>query len=73
VFDLEKQFCAEGASTLNTKGVEVGVVQAVLEEHDRDHKQFRVPERLAQEVSWTLKSISLKLVLEAEKRLTEDC
>lgn len=32
-----------------------------------------VPERLAWEVSLTLKSISFNLVMEAEKSLIEDC
>lgn len=73
MFELEKQFCGEGTSTLNTKGVEVGVVQAVLEEHGGDCKQFWATERLAWELSLTLKSISFKLVMEAEEMLIEDC
>lgn len=55
------------------KGSRKEVVQAVLEEHGRDCKQFQVLERLPLEVSLTLKSISFKFVMETEKRLTEGC
>lgn len=55
------------------KGSRKEVVQAVLEEHGRDCKQFRVLERLSLEVSLALKSISFRFVMETEKRLIEDC
>lgn len=58
---------------LNTKGVEMGLFRLCWKNMVETANSSVVPERLAWEVSLTLKSISFKLVMEAEKSLIEDC